>query len=529
LWEKYVESMFQQRPLGSAATFNKDQAISWLKWLAYAMKTTNMAEFRLENIVLFTSNLAVGQPKPMAIAQNRTRTWLGFAIFRQSWNSLPDQILIALSAIFLVLYGFSYLSMPVGISLRGGALLGLAFVLSGHASFPLHSELSGLLAAVGGLTLVDTAGVGQSFYDGDSLAGEVHWYWQRLFLQRAASVMAGLGSGIIWGCVASVRVGWQAGLLEGIAVGTAITVIFGLLNGLVLTPISGMGSRTDRPDSALRRSRACTIIFGAGSAAFAGSAWWALGGPGSGSTACGLAVGVGLMMAARFGGFGLFRNYLIRRAMLRSRVAPRRYSSYLDQMSERLMLYRAVGAYQFIHRSLLEYLADSYVATSPGLLVKPISYFEDNYVRFRPAGKLKGRFKFDKNTLSIIFYAEELARTYQHNFVGTEHLLLAIIYRFPDTFERLTWLDSREMIHLLEQSLGAPDERRWGYELYGPSAQRAMRYAQFAFMRAAGKMSPLTKEYVILGIIRETSGKAGQILRDAGIDKNVVSSRIAPS
>jgi hypothetical protein len=85
----------------------------------------------------------------------------------------------------------------------------------------------------------------------------------------------------------------------------------------------------------------------------------------------GLLVGMGLgpYFGYRFGGGIYLHHYLLRVLLWRNRSIPWNLVAFLNEVTERLLLYRVGGGYIFVHRLLLEYFATLDEATSSEIVL----------------------------------------------------------------------------------------------------------------------------------------------------------------
>jgi hypothetical protein len=60
------------------------------------------------------------------------------------------------------------------------------------------------------------------------------------------------------------------------------------------------------------------------------------------------------------GGRASLQHLALRLLLVRNRTAPWKYVDFLDEATDRLLLRKVGGGYVFVHRLLLEYLADLY-------------------------------------------------------------------------------------------------------------------------------------------------------------------------
>jgi len=147
--------------------------------------------------------------------------------------------------------------------------------------------------------------------------------------------------------------------------------LFKMIGWAMIFPLAGLTAemRDERtaPNEGIRRSARNALLCG-----LVMTLWWMLievlnslipGTHGSGtftSQLLGLVRGafiLGLVGGMIFGGGACLVHYFVR-AVLPGEIAPLRYCSFLDAMTERLLLRRSGSGYLFAHRLLRDYLAD---------------------------------------------------------------------------------------------------------------------------------------------------------------------------
>src|SRR5262249_6897862 len=65
-----------------------------------------------------------------------------------------------------------------------------------------------------------------------------------------------------------------------------------------------------------------------------------------------------LVSGLLFGGLAVLTHIILCMSLMRQRVIPLNYAHFLDSASERLFLRKIGGGYIFVHRILLNYLAE---------------------------------------------------------------------------------------------------------------------------------------------------------------------------
>jgi excisionase family DNA binding protein len=169
-------------------------------------------------------------------------------------------------------------------------------------------------------------------------------------------------------------------------------------------------------------------------------------------------------------------------------------------MRGELTAYRIAGEYRFTPTDLEKFFESQRVVIN----TRPKNQFGD---------------KFTDQARSILSLASEEARRYNHNGVGTEHLLLAIMSEGEGI-----------AVKALAQLLVQPGEVRAQIETLHPVGEQPVGEGQIG-MTAQGKQSIelavqearllghhyLGTEHLLLGLLREEGEPGGQVLRKSGV------------
>lgn len=162
-----------------------------------------------------------------------------------------------------------------------------------------------------------------------------------------------------------VLLGWWGAKDVGLIAGIAFGLAYGLSFGLIFGPIVAVRNERTRPNDGIRRSARYSLVIGLAVALLVGlfevlsvgldGEWLAF------SLRQGLQMALLLapLVGLAFGGDALIRHYAVRAGLTRARAAPWRYGSFLEAMTQRLLLRRAGSSYVFVHRLLRDYLGDS--------------------------------------------------------------------------------------------------------------------------------------------------------------------------
>lgn len=127
--------------------------------------------------------------------------------------------------------------------------------------------------------------------------------------------------------------------------------------------------------------------------------------------------------------------------------------------------------------------------------------------------------KFTDRARRVIVLAQEESRRTGHGYIGTEHLLLALILEGEGVAARtlkslgLSLEDARKEVELLIGTGSAPPQP------HIPFTPRAKKVLELS-LREALQLSHnyIGTEHILLGLIREGEGVAAQVLRGKGID-----------
>lgn len=307
LWDAYIDRMFIQRPILPDSFYSEDQARRWLYWLARMLKDQEQTEFQLDRLA-------------------------------PSWLPGP---------------------WPGRARLMAGLATGLTTGLVGCFAFGLTFGWNvgiGLGVAVGIVLGIDAGLSGIPRWRNFPLVEQTRWSWRRMLV----GLLVGLLAGVVGGLLVSLAHGFYGGL--GFALAGALGG--GLIGGVTST----IKDERSVPNEGIRRSARHAIRF----AITAGIAACLIGGLTS-VQGIGLITGIGIGIAgAMTGGLAIglavnthtgvaavISHYAVRASLTRLGRAPWRYVTFLDAITERLLLRQSGSAYLFVHRLLRDHIADS--------------------------------------------------------------------------------------------------------------------------------------------------------------------------
>ena len=135
--------------------------------------------------------------------------------------------------------------------------------------------------------------------------------------------------------------------------------------------------------------------------------------------------------------------------------------------------------------------------------------------------------RFTDRARRVVVLAQEEARTLNHNYIGTEHLLLGLIHEGEGVAaQALEALDISlsAVRELVEEIVGQGQVFPSGHIPFTPRAKKVLDLA----LREALQLGHnyIGTEHILLGLIREGEGVAAQVLQTLGADLNRVRQQV---
>ena len=131
--------------------------------------------------------------------------------------------------------------------------------------------------------------------------------------------------------------------------------------------------------------------------------------------------------------------------------------------------------------------------------------------------------RFTDRARHVVVLAQVEARMLDHNYIGTEHLLLGMIHEEEGVAaQALSRLEvSLENVRSrVEEIIGRGEETPGGHIPFTPRAKKVL---ELALREALGLGHDyIGTEHLLLGLIREGEGVAAQVLREFGADAQSV-------
>ena len=135
--------------------------------------------------------------------------------------------------------------------------------------------------------------------------------------------------------------------------------------------------------------------------------------------------------------------------------------------------------------------------------------------------------RFTDRARRVLVLAQEEARLLNHNFIGTEHILLGLIHEQEGVAARaLTELGiSLEAVRgQVEEIIGQGQRAPTGHIPFTPRAKKVL---ELSLREAINlKDDHIGTEHILLGILRESSGLAARVLSELGTDPAALRSEV---
>ena len=125
--------------------------------------------------------------------------------------------------------------------------------------------------------------------------------------------------------------------------------------------------------------------------------------------------------------------------------------------------------------------------------------------------------RFTERARHVVLFAQEEARAFRHNYIGTEHLLLGLLREEEGVAaQALESLDIRvdDVRMQVSQIVGIGEEATSGQIPFTPRAKKVLELALREAL-AIGQ-NYIGTEHILLGLVRENEGVAARIMLELG-------------
>lgn len=194
-----------------------------------------------------------------------------------------------------------------------------------------------------------------------------------------------------------------------------------------------------------------------------------------------------------------------------------------------LSAYRIGADYRFAPSDLQDYLQRQRVSAhardeSDTSLNNPLNQFTQLFRKViqgkhTTPSELLNRFdRFTKRARHVLVLAQEEAQRFQHNYIGTEHLLLGLVREGEGVAAQVLsnlGVEVNQVRHAVEAIIGRGDRIVLGEVGLTPRAKKVMELAVDEARRLNHRF--IGTEHLLLGLIREGDGIAAGVLESLGI------------
>ena len=136
--------------------------------------------------------------------------------------------------------------------------------------------------------------------------------------------------------------------------------------------------------------------------------------------------------------------------------------------------------------------------------------------------------RFTDRARRVVVLAQEEARMLNHNYIGTEHILLGLIHEGEGVAAKaLGYLGiSLEAVRQqVEEIIGQGQQAPSGHIPFTPRAKKVLELSLREALQLLGH-NYIGTEHILLGLIREGDGVAAQVLVKLGADLNRVRQQV---
>ena len=126
--------------------------------------------------------------------------------------------------------------------------------------------------------------------------------------------------------------------------------------------------------------------------------------------------------------------------------------------------------------------------------------------------------RFSDRARRVVVLAQEEARMLEHNYIGTEHILLGLIHEGEGIAARslrALGIDLETVRGEVEAIIGRGRQPAPGHIPFTPPAKKSLELALREMVRLGHDY--IGTEHLLLGLIREGDGVAAQVLRQRGV------------
>ena len=135
--------------------------------------------------------------------------------------------------------------------------------------------------------------------------------------------------------------------------------------------------------------------------------------------------------------------------------------------------------------------------------------------------------RFTDRARTVVVLAQEEARMLNHNYIGTEHILLGLIHEGKGVAAKaleLLGISLEVLRQQVEEIIGQGQQAPSGHIPFTPRAKKVLELSLREALQLAHNY--IGTEHILLGLIREGDGVAAQVLVKLGADLNRVRQQV---
>src|SRR5467141_711126 len=125
--------------------------------------------------------------------------------------------------------------------------------------------------------------------------------------------------------------------------------------------------------------------------------------------------------------------------------------------------------------------------------------------------------RFTDRARRVVVLAQEEARMLNHNYIGTEHILLGLIHEGDGVAAKALeslGISLEAVRQQVEKIIGLGQQAPSGHIPFTPRAKKVLQLAKEEAIDHGG--GSVAAEHILLGLVREGSGVAAQVLTSLG-------------
>src|SRR5690242_13245092 len=135
--------------------------------------------------------------------------------------------------------------------------------------------------------------------------------------------------------------------------------------------------------------------------------------------------------------------------------------------------------------------------------------------------------RFTDRARRVVVLAQEEARMFNHNYIGTEHILLGLIHEGDGVAAKALkslGISLESVRQHVEEVIGQGQQAPAGHIPFTPRAKKVLELASREAQQFGHNY--VGTEHILLGLIREGEGVAAQVLVQLGADLNRVRDQV---